>query len=277
MEPHMSSYSFSHQFYNHWTNAPKLIRAAIVQELMDINTLLQPDTELTHFSFSELDLDAHIEALYSTHYRELSAAQAIADEQQRADEQRLKEEKAEAEAEAEAEENRKAEAKKMQEAEVIAADIQDNSKTASVSTTDHTMSDSSPEQEQEPQVTANTTVSDHLNDHDAPKNKVAENTSQSSPSKGQVNSNKDKVLSALQQHASTSTVKPTPITDTFTKAPILNQDHEALIYELGQHIDDYLSEQMAQLSEDLKSWLRSEISRKLSEQAPVAGSSDNKE
>lgn len=45
----------------------------------------------------------------------------------------------------------------------------------------------------------------------------------------------------------------------------LSSTHESLINELSRHIDDYLSEQMAQLSEDLKSWLRAEISQKLTE------------
>lgn len=46
----------------------------------------------------------------------------------------------------------------------------------------------------------------------------------------------------------------------------LNPADEKLISELGAHIDDYLSEQMAQLSEDLKSWLRAEISHQLGKQ-----------
>ncbi|MGX8221401.1 hypothetical protein ACWS81_11725 [Psychrobacter celer] len=37
----MSSYSFSHQFYQRWTCAPEPVRDAITQELKDIITLLQ--------------------------------------------------------------------------------------------------------------------------------------------------------------------------------------------------------------------------------------------
>ena len=37
-------------------------------------------------------------------------------------------------------------------------------------------------------------------------------------------------------------------------------------HQMTTRIDDYLSEQMTQLSEDLKSWLRDEISHQLSEQ-----------
>ena len=293
MEHIMSSYSFSHQFYQHWTHAPKLVRAAIVQELTDINTLLQPDTELADFSFSEPDLDAHIELLYDAHNTELAAAKAIADAQKLADEQRLAEE-------SEKEDNRKAEEEKAQEAkdqkkeDAAAIEIQGNQvttdnndsnisndseiKSASDDNSQALAQSYEPAPEQEPDAIVNAASSDEITD-DA--TEAAAKTIQSKPSKGQVNSNKDKVLSALQQHASTDTVKPTPITDALVKAPILNQDNETLIHELGMHIDDYLSDQMAQLSEDLKSWLRAEISRRLSEQvseqASVAGNSDNKQ
>lgn len=32
------------------------------------------------------------------------------------------------------------------------------------------------------------------------------------------------------------------------------------------HVDDYLSEQMAQMSENLKSWLRAELTQQLTQQ-----------
>lgn len=277
MEHIMSSYSFSHQFYQRWALAPQLVRAAIVQELTDINILLQPDTELAGFSFTETDLDTHIETLYDAHNAELAAADA----QKLADEQRLAEEK-------EKEDKKKAEAEKAQEEKAVAIQVQDNQATTDDSDSNDTEnkiknecdSDSSGDSdsqalaienshEPEPEANIKATPSDAT--------ELAAKTVQSKPNKGHVNSNKDKVLSALQQHASADNVKPTPITDALAKAPILNQDNETLIHELGRHIDDYVSDQMAQLSEDLKSWLRAEISRKLSEQASVSGSSDNQQ
>ena len=47
------------------------------------------------------------------------------------------------------------------------------------------------------------------------------------------------------------------------KDPELSAAHETLIHELEMHVDDYLSEQMMQMSEDLKSWLRAEVSHQL--------------
>ncbi len=45
----------------------------------------------------------------------------------------------------------------------------------------------------------------------------------------------------------------------------LNTTHQELIRELEMQIDDYLSEQMMLMSENLKSWLRAEMTQNLSE------------
>ena len=45
----------------------------------------------------------------------------------------------------------------------------------------------------------------------------------------------------------------------------LSETHQELIHELERQIDDYLSEQMMLMSEDLKSWLRAEVTQHLSE------------
>lgn len=241
MEPIMSSYSFSHQFYQHWTLAPEAVRAAIVQELTDINTLLQPDTAFENFTFSEHDLDAHLDTLYNDHEIEQAAAKKIADEQaqQAAEQQRL--EKAEAEAEAE--------------------------KTKLIN-----------DQKAEKQIT--TAQQDKIED-----NSIADTTADSktnnSRNYGNVNSNKDKVISALKINSIPDAVKqgaakPDAAVNIPVNMPKLNQANEDLIHSLGMHIDDYLSEQMTQLSEDLKSWLREEISHQLSTHAQTTDNIDNK-
>ena len=238
MEPIMSSYSFSHQFYQHWTLAPEAVRAAIVQELTDINTLLQPDTAFENFTFSEHDLDAHLDTLYNDHEIEQAAAKKIADEQaqQAAEQQRL--EKAEAEAE-------KTKLINDQKAEKqIATAQQDN-------------------------VENNSSVAAKTPDD---KTTIQRNN---------VNSNKDKVISALKINSIPYTVKqgaakPDAAVNIPVNMPKLNQANEDLIHSLGMHIDDYLSEQMTQLSEDLKSWLREEISHQLSTHAQTTDNIDNK-
>lgn len=96
MEETMSSYSFSHQFYQRWTRAPEPIRAAIIQELTDITSLLQTDTPFEAFVFSAPDLDAHLNDLYKNHNAEQAVAKAIAEKQTQqraaAEQRRLEEE-----------------------------------------------------------------------------------------------------------------------------------------------------------------------------------------
>ena len=243
MEPIMSSYSFSHQFYQHWTLAPEAVRAAIVQELTDINTLLQPDTAFENFTFSEHDLDAHLNTLYNDHEIEQAAAKKIADEQaqQAAEQQRLEEEKEKVEVEAE--------------------------KTKLIN-----------DQKAEKQIA--TAQQDKVED-----NSIADTTADSKTNNSRnysnVNSNKDKVISALKINSIPDTVQQGAAKlDTAINIPVnvpkLNQANEDLIHSLGIHIDDYLSEQMTQLSEDLKSWLREEITHQLSTHGQTTDNVDNK-
>src|SRR5690606_37465140 len=81
MEDTMSSYSFSHKFYQRWTCAPDPVRASIIQELTDITTLLQHDTPFETFVFSTHDLDEHLDTLYENHEAEQAIAKAIAEKQ----------------------------------------------------------------------------------------------------------------------------------------------------------------------------------------------------
>ncbi|WP_420229691.1 hypothetical protein ACOBWA_13850 [Psychrobacter sp. ER1] len=46
----------------------------------------------------------------------------------------------------------------------------------------------------------------------------------------------------------------------------LDATHQQLIRELETQVDDYLSEQMMLMSENLKSWLRAEVTQHFSEQ-----------
>ena len=96
MEDTMSSYSFSHQFYQRWTCAPDPVRASIIQELTDITTLLQHDTPFETFVFSTHDLDDHLDTLYENHEAEQAIAKAIAEKQAKeraaAEKERLEEE-----------------------------------------------------------------------------------------------------------------------------------------------------------------------------------------
>ncbi len=61
----MSQISLSHQFSRRWSVAPQPIKDALVQELDDIVRLLDNSTALEAFKFAIPDLDDYIEAVYA--------------------------------------------------------------------------------------------------------------------------------------------------------------------------------------------------------------------
>ncbi|MBO1530723.1 hypothetical protein J3492_05790 [Psychrobacter sp. F1192] len=271
MEDTMSSYSFSHQFYQRWTCAPEPVRAAITQELKDITTLLQTQTPFESFVFSTHDLDAHIDELYQNHEAEQAIVKAIADkqaqkraaaEQQRLEEERLEKErhleeqqriaqqKAQDLAETERAEEAQRQEKDLQEKRDIErtpAAAKQSIEDASNTKVNHTAANSGTATENS-EDNISSTESHHLtNDKNVP----------TDTHKGSTIG--DAAVSATKKAETDKKVTPDSAPTDIT----LTADHESLIHELGVHIDDYLSEQMMQLSEDLKSWLRAEVSRQL--------------
>lgn len=245
----MSSYSFSHQFYQRWTCAPDPIRAAIIQELTDITTLLQHDTPFETFVFSNHDLDAHLDDLYENHEAEQAIAKAIADkqaqEQAAAEKQRLEEERLEQE-KVEAEEKRKEEAKLKEEAEAAQKEQQKNTNAADDDVKANTDKKTNP----------SIAVENDSNKSSNNKNTAADNKPIDEPS-NTVNDNNIKTV--IDKAVSTTAINLS------LKDTKLGASQPELIRELEMHIDDYLSEQMMQISENLKSWLRAELTQHLPE------------
>ena len=287
----MSSYSFSHQFYQRWTCAPEPIRASITQELTDITTLLKAETPFETFVFSTHDLDEHLDELYENHEAEQAIAKAIADkqvaEQVIAEQQRLEEEQKIKAAEetklkedALKEENKQQEAAKKHEADnnvqkeaeketpeeksltatknhseaAIKLDAADSDKTetdSKVNTIINTGSDTDTEKH----AVGSKTISEHAKaiDNDSFKNdSLIKN---------------DSSISAINNKASAAI-------SLAVKDAKLSATHKELIRELEMQIDDYLSEQMMLMSENLKSWLRAEMTQHLSEQDKVLTKDD---
>ena len=277
----MSSYSFSPQFYQRWTCAPDPIRASIIQELTDITTLLQHDTPFETFVFSTHDLDAHLDNLYENHEAEQAIAKAIADkkaqEQAAAEKQRLeaeqhleKEKQAKAVADAKLKEEAKlkeveAAQKEQQHNEQLAnnksASIDDNDISKNVtSKVEKSVTDSRVENHQ--RIETLDAKSDATKT-DADKRPIHEPTNAANA----VNDNNmktviDKAVADAGIHLSLKDAK-------------LGATPPELIRELEIQIDDYLSEQMMLMSENLKSWLRAEVTQHLSEDK-VATNKDSK-
>ncbi|MBP2279871.1 E3 ubiquitin-protein ligase DOA10 [Psychrobacter sp. PL15] len=251
MEETMSSYSFSHQFYQRWTRAPEPIRAAIIQELTDITSLLQTDTPFEAFVFNAPDLDAHLEALYKTHDTEQAAAKKIADKQAQyratAEQERLKEQQEKVEKEHK-------EAQILQETEEVQTKknkIATNRANINSNSTDNLQDH---QDHQDHQNEADDSISNAtLTEND---NKLADDKARTED-----NATNDSHIKAL-----TDKLNQSSVIDLSLKDLKLSAAHESLIHELEIHVDDYLSEQMAQMSENLKSWLRAEVTQQLTAQ-----------
>ena len=277
----MSSYSFSPQFYQRWTCAPDPIRASIIQELTDITTLLQHETPFETFVFSTHDLDAHLDNLYENHEAEQAIAKAIADkkaqeqaaaEKQRLEaEQRLEKERLEKEKQAKAAADTKVkEEAKLKEAEAAQKEQQHNEQLAnnkSTSIDDNDISKNVTSKIDTGKV-ENSVTDSRVENHqrietldaksdatktDADKKSIHEPTN----AVNAVNDNNmkaviDKAVADAGIHLSLKDAK-------------LGATPPELIRELEIQIDDYLSEQMMLMSENLKSWLRAEVTQHLSE------------
>ncbi|MCG3809090.1 hypothetical protein C8D84_11411 [Psychrobacter immobilis] len=275
MDDTMSSYSFSHQFYQRWTCAPEPIRAAITQELKDITTLLQNDTPFESFVFNTHDLDTHIDELYENHEAEQAIAKAITDKkaeeqataekQQREEQQKVKAaEDARLKESARLKEAADTAQKEQQKTEQIAAEKKNIAdKTIAMNANDASDSeslsiDNTVEKNQNVEKSAatqssseNKTISEHAN--------VANDK----------HINDDHSIKAVNDKASAA-IKLA------LKDAKLSTTHQEMIRELEMQIDDYLSEQMMLMSENLKSWLRAEVTQNLSEDEAVTDKESKK-
>ena len=268
----MSSYSFSHQFYQRWTCAPDPVRASIIQELTDITTLLQHDTPFETFVFSTHDLDDHLDTLYENHEAEQAIAKAIAEKQakERAaaekerleEEQRLEKERLEKEKQAKAAVDAKQkEEETLRAAEAAKQEQQHNEQPA------HKQATSVDDNASSKNITSknDTDAVDKLEATKTDATKIATDTDRKSIQEpaniaNVTNGANDHNMKTVIDKAVSDAAIPLSLKDTK-----LGASHPELIRELEMHVDDYLSEQMMQISENLKSWLRAELAQHLTE------------
>lgn len=268
----MSSYSFSHQFYQRWTCAPDPVRASIIQELTDITTLLQHDTPFETFVFSTHDLDDHLDTLYENHEAEQAIAKAIAEKQaqERAaaekerleEEQRLEKERLEKEKQAKAVADAKQkEEETLRAAEAAKQEQQHNEQPA------HKQATSVDDNASSKNITSknDTDAVDKLEATKTDATKIATDTDKKSIQEpaniaNVTNGANDHNMKTVIDKAVSDAAIPLSLKDTK-----LGASHPELIRELEMHVDDYLSEQMMQISENLKSWLRAELAQHLTE------------
>ena len=272
MEDTMSSYSFSHQFYQRWTCAPDPVRASIIQELTDITTLLQHDTPFETFVFSTHDLDDHLDTLYENHEAEQAIAKAIAEKQakERAaaekerleEEQRLEKERLEKEKQAKAVADAKQkEEETLRAAEAAKQEQQHNEQPA------HKQATSVDDNASRKNITSKNDT-DAVEKLEATKTDATKTATDTDKKSIQEPANIANVTNGANDH-NMKTVIDKAVSDAAIPLSLkdtkLGASHPELIRELEMHVDDYLSEQMMQISENLKSWLRAELAQHLTE------------
>ena len=267
----MSSYSFSHQFYQRWTCAPDPVRASIIQELTDITTLLQHDTPFETFVFSTHDLDDHLDTLYENHEAEQAIAKAIADKQakERAaaekerleEEQRLEKERLEKEKQAKAVADAKQKEEETLRAAAAKQEQQHNEQL------DHKRATSVDDNDSRKNITSKN-VTDAVEKLEATKTDATKIATDTDKKSIQESANIANVTNGANDH-NMKTVIDKAVSDAAIPLSLkdtkLGASHPELIRELEMHVDDYLSEQMMQISENLKSWLRAELAQHLTE------------
>lgn len=333
----MSSYTFSHQFYQRWTRAPEVIRRAITQELADITTLLQPETRLDTYQFSIEDLDAHLDQLTRDHDAKLKAEaerQALEEKQRRSEQEkqerearrqkreqaeRLAEEKAAKDKQRREEEKARAEQAAIEETKNQAQQEPQNLPADESATTQE--SDITTEEKPEQQSLADDVdalfediraqnKSADLQENDGNNEKEESQSQTNLASQKGSSDNQANVARADQDQAlEAETAKPTDNTAAENLATEINKtkdeadekqeavasaseessksDEKApsnetqqdlpesltidakssddITQALSNHLDDFLTDKMMQLSEDLKSWLKEEVRRQLAE------------
>ncbi|MGP4849072.1 hypothetical protein ACTXGQ_33565, partial [Marinobacter sp. 1Y8] len=225
-------------------------------------TLLQSDTSFEDFTFNTHDLDAHVDELYDNYNAEQAIAKAITDKQEQEDaaaaKQKLKEEQKQKETE---EATRKAEAtQKEQEKNKQPVLETDNDK--EIAATDVAKSNTD-------KVVTDSAVTDNSS---AKTEKAAlevvnteGNTSDSKNADHKTISEQAHTLS--DNHIKDINNKASAAINLALKDAKLDATHQQLIRELETQVDDYLSEQMMLMSENLKSWLRAEVTQHFSEQS----------
>jgi hypothetical protein len=253
MEAIMSSYSFSHEFYQRWTGAPQSVRAAIVQELKDITALLRADTSFEQFVFSNHDLDAHLDDLYGAHEKQQAAAKALADEQAalraeaakaladeqaalraEAEQQRLEEERLEAERiEAERLAQVRAQAEKQAAEEKAQADAENEQRQQQQNIQQKDNQEPSASEEKLSSYTLHAHTS-HNREANAATATLKETDPKSSADKKTTSAHDEQLINAVDDkvsHAASSI-------DLSLKNTTLSAAEQQMIHELEVHIDD---------------------------------------
>ena len=281
----MSEYKFSHQFSQHWLAAPQKVRQAIIQELEDIILLLDNDTTFESFEFRQPNLTAYIDQIYAeaegknksvfTPFTQPSQAQSSNVTLPSSSAPKV------------------ITTEQVQPIDNINnSEVSDNVTPTKILTKTHITQSTI-----KAQPTTNSNDNSHTDSVDidiSPNINETDNTNNTADITETVDTQTvittviEKNTNNITANITDNTIddtdpieikEPTSVFGFETEQRLdqsifktdINDDHpssesqsvETLIHELENRIDDYLNEQMSQISKDLKAWLRDEIKRHL--------------
>lgn len=248
----MAQVAFSHQFSHRWSNAPQAVKDALLQEFEDIMQLLDADTDLESFEFTVPDLHAHIDAINA----EVAAEKEVARlEAERLEAERLEAERAELEA-LEAE-------RLLNEEQQAEQDALEQSQVESEETLEHTPQAMQVADTELVEGNLDTEVeTDSARDNDALVGAEGLDRAEGSDTKASdapVDTSESQPTAVVNETEAEISAPASFAFDTTVPKAELDAD---FIKELESRIDDYLSEQLANMSEDLKSWLREQVANR---------------
>lgn len=272
----MAQVAFSHQFSHRWSNAPQSVKDALIQEFEDIVQLLEPETDLESFQFSVPDLHAHIEAINAEVAAEQEAARI---EAEKLEAERLEAKTAEREAQ-QAEQLQQTEQQESERQQIEAMEAErlqlEHEATEQQRVFDAEEAAHLARMQQQSEATPNSDDVDQLQqaevigteteaDIDADETATEEASESQQSEAEQQNLDTDPTGSEPEASEQQAIPEPSETTSSFAfdnSHPGTEFDAD-FVKELESRIDDYLSEQLANMSEDLKSWLRDQVANRL--------------
>lgn len=258
----MSSFSFSHQFSQHWITTLPAVKNAIIQELDDIAKLLHPDTVLSDYEFSVPNLNHHVEEITTQENARLAKIKAEQEEQQRLENERLEQERLMRE-----------QAERAQEEQLRREQMRlENERLEQIRLEKERLEQQRLAREKQEQQEAS-----RLENERQEFDRVAEQTSITSVEllPKQIDNNvSDEIVpnssneplnlshSAKQKTTAHFANMANPI---FTSALPYDKIKQEITANLTQQMEDYIQESMQIIRDDLRPWLEAEVEKQLAE------------
>lgn len=272
----MSGFAFSHQFSHRWLATPPPVKQTIIQELDDIVTLLQPETDLESYRFSVPNLHDKVEqlmAIEAIRQEKLLAEERKREreEQERLEQQRIAQEKLEQERLVQERlEQQKINQQALDQARLAAAEenkkIEQNKENTSKKNAKKKVTFTPTIENSNKIATAPLDVgecaAECLDKQAMSEPTVEHDGSQLVYAISDITTPDDEVI-ASGQLSEILVKSPAKVT---TKANELEAIKQQIISELQGQIEKFLQESLSFMQDDVNKWLTEEVSRQLEQQ-----------